>query len=332
MKVAINGFGRIGRLALRIMAERDLLGKGIEVVAVNDTHDQKEVAFLLKHDSTHGKFAGDVSLKDGSLVVNGYPIQLVASRDPLALPWAKMEVDTVLEATGAFTDKDGASKHLAAGAKKVLISAPGKNPDVTIVPGVNEEAYKKGVHKIISLASCTTNSLAPMAKIIEDNYGIQTGFMTTVHAYTNDQKVLDDFHKDMRRARTAAANIIPTTTGAAKAIGEVIPSLKGKLDGVSLRVPVPTGSITDLTVVVSKPVTREDVNARLKEAAEGKMKGILAYSEEPLVSTDIITDPHSATIDGLSTKVIGNNLKVFSWYDNEWGYSNRIVDAIARIL
>ncbi len=332
MKIAISGFGRIGRLALRIIAERGLLGKGVDVVAINDTHDHKEAAFLLKHDSTHGKFQGEVSSTDGALIVNGYSIPLVASRDPLALPWAKMEVDTVLEATGAFRDRDGASKHLTAGAKKVLISAPGKNPDVTIVPGVNEEMYKKGEHKIISLASCTTNSLGPMAKVIEDAYQIQSGFMTTVHAYTNDQKVLDDFHKDFRRARTAATNIIPTTTGAASAIGEVIPSLKGKLDGISLRVPVPTGSITDLTVVVAKPITKEGVNAKLREAAEGKMKGIMAYTEEPIVSTDIVSDPHSSTIDGLSTHVIGNHLKVLSWYDNEWGYSNRLVDALARIL
>ncbi|HQT44474.1 MAG TPA: type I glyceraldehyde-3-phosphate dehydrogenase [Candidatus Micrarchaeota archaeon] len=332
MKVAISGFGRIGRLALRIMAERKALGNGIDVVAINDTHDPKAVAFLLKHDSTHGKYAGSIELQGNSLVVDGYPIQLVASRDPLALPWAKMDVDTVLEATGAFNDREGASKHLTAGAKKVLLSAPGKNPDVTIVPGVNEEMYKKSGHKIISLASCTTNSLAPMAKVIEDNYGIETGFMTTVHAYTNDQKVLDDFHKDLRRARNAATNIIPTSTGAAKAIGEVIPSLKGKLDGLSLRVPVPTGSITDLTVVLSKSATKEEVNARLKEAAEGRMKGIMAYTEEPIVSSDIVTDPHSSTIDGLSTRVIGNNLKVLSWYDNEWGYSNRVVDAIQRIL
>ncbi len=332
MKVAINGFGRIGRLALRIMAERKALGNGIDVVAINDTHDPKAVAFLLKHDSTHGKYVGTVELEGTSLVVDGYSIPLVSSRDPLALPWAKMGVDTVLEATGAFNDRDGASKHLTAGAKKVLLSAPGKNCDVTIVPGVNEGMYKKGEHKIISLASCTTNSLAPMAKVIEDNYGIETGFMTTVHAYTNDQKVLDDFHKDLRRARNAATNIIPTSTGAAKAIGEVIPSLKGKLDGLSLRVPVPTGSITVLTVVLSKPAAKEEVNARLREAAEGGMRGIMAYTEEPIVSSDIVTDPHSSTIDGLSTRVIGNSLKVLSWYDNEWGYSNRVVDAIQRIL
>ncbi len=332
MKVAINGFGRIGRLALRIMAERKVLGKGIDVVALNDTHDPKSAAFLLKHDSAHGKFNGSVEIKDGSLVVDGYPIQIVASRDPLTLPWSKLDVDIVLEATGAFTDREGATKHLTAGAKKILISAPGKNPDVTIVPGVNEQAYKRNEHKIISLASCTTNSLAPVAKVIEDNYGIQSGFMTTIHAYTNDQKVLDDFHKDLRRARTAATNIIPTSTGAAKAIGEVIPSLKGKLDGLSLRVPTPVGSVTDLSVVVAKPAKKEEINALLREAAEGSMKGILDYTEDPIVSGDIITDPHSSIVDGLSTLSIGNSMKVLAWYDNEWGYSNRLVDAIARIL
>ena len=344
MKVAISGFGRIGRLALRIMAEKKLLGKKIDVVAINDTHDINAVAHLLRYDSTHGRFGGTVELQTGAtlpsaseatgnnLIVNGYSIPIVASRDPLTLPWAKMGVDIVLEATGAFTDRDGAAKHLAAGAKKVLISAPAKNPDVTIVPGVNEKAYKKKEHNIISLASCTTNCLAPVAKVLNDSLTIKSGFMTTCHAYTNDQKVLDDFHKDLRRARTSATNIIPTTTGAAKAIGEVIPALKGKLDGLSLRVPVVTGSINDLTVLVSKQTTKDEVNALLKAAANGPMKGILGYTQDPVVSTDFISDPHSGTVDSLATCVLGDHVKVLTWYDNEWGYTNRVVDAIERIL
>jgi len=345
MKIAISGFGRIGRLALRVIAEKKLLGKKLDVVAINDTHDPKAVAHLFKYDSTHGRFGGQVGLTLGStppsaspdsgnsLLVDGLTIPIISSRDPLALPWKSLGVEVVLEATGAFTDRDGATKHLTAGAKKVLISAPAKNPDVTIVPGVNDKMYKKSEHKIISLASCTTNCLAPVAKVLHDNLEIKSGFMTTCHAYTNDQKVLDDFHKDLRRTRASAANIIPTSTGAAKAIGEVIPDLKGKLDGLSLRVPVITGSINDLTVIVGKQTTKDEVNSLLKEASEKPpLKGILGYTQDPIVSSDVIGDPHSGIVDAGCTYVIGNSVKVLTWYDNEWGYTNRLVDALEKIL
>lgn len=345
MKFAISGFGRIGKMVLRAAIERKLLGKKLEIVAINTTIDPKADTFLFTHDSVHRKLdcnvkykapnAGATADRDfGTMSFDGYGVQLVSSRDPAKLDWAALGVDCVLECTGAFTTREGASLHLKAGAKKVLISAPCKKneADATIVMGVNEKTYDKKRHNIVSMASCTTGSLAPVVKCVNDNFGIVEGFATTCHAYTNDQRILDGNHRDARRARAAALNIIPTTTGAAKAIGEVIPQLKGKLDGISLRVPVPTGSITDLTVRLEKKASAEEANAALKKDADGRLKGIMEYSEEPLVSSDIIHNPASAIIDGLSTKAIGSSLKLFSWYDNEWGYSNRMVDLAAKVL
>lgn len=325
VKVGINGFGRIGRNVFRVMVER----KDIEIVSINDLTDSKSLAHLLKYDTVHGRFKGTVEAKDGALIVNGKEIKLTAEKDPTKLPWGKLNVDIVLESTGIFTSREACAKHLEAGAKKVLLSAPAKDKvDATIVLGVNTNCLK-AEHKIISNASCTTNCLAPISKVLNDNFIIEKGFMTTVHAYTNDQSVADFIHSDLRRARAAAANIIPTSTGAAKAIGEVIPELKGKLDGMAMRVPVPNGSITDLVVSVKKDTTVEEVNAAMKKAAEGEMKGILEYCEDPIVSSDIIDNPHSSIVDSDSTKVIqGNLVKVVSWYDNEWGYSNRVVDLI----
>ncbi|MBI4399958.1 type I glyceraldehyde-3-phosphate dehydrogenase [Candidatus Micrarchaeota archaeon] len=328
-KLAINGFGRIGRNFLRAALKNEKFQKKFEIVAINDITDAKTLAFLLKYDSVHGVFDKSVNVKESSLEVAGREIKILADRDPANLPWGKLEVDVVIESSGLFTDRDSAGKHLSAGAKKVVISAPAKNPDVTLVLGVNQEMYDRGKHNIISMASCTTNCLAPVAKVMNDNFRIVSGFMTTVHAYTNDQRILDLPHKDLRRARAAAQSIIPTTTGAAAAIGEAIPELKGKLDGLSLRVPVPDGSINDLSCVVEKEVTREEVNAALKRESEGKLRGIMGYTEEPIVSSDIIGNPLSALVDGLSTIVIGKKgkmIKTLSWYDNEWGYSNRLVD------
>lgn len=334
MKVAINGFGRIGRIVLRAAWQRGLLGNKFDLVAINDPGGAVQAAQLLKYDSVHGKLDAEVKAGADFITLDGMKIPILAEREPEKLPWKKLGVDTVLECTGAFTDREGCSKHLAAGASKVLLSAPAKKggADVTIVPGVNERAYDKKKHTIISMGSCTTNCLAPVAKTLNDNFGIVEGFMTTCHAYTNDQRVLDVGHKDPRRARAAALNIIPTTTGAAKAIGEVLPELKGKLDGLSLRVPIPCGSINDLSVTLAKPAAKEEINAALKKAAEGPMKGILEYSEEPLVSSDIVDNPASAIVDGLSTIAIGHSAKVLTWYDNEWGFSNRMVDMVVRIL
>jgi glyceraldehyde-3-phosphate dehydrogenase, type I len=328
VKIGINGFGRIGRNVFRAALNRS----DVEVVAINDLTDVKTLAHLLKYDTTHGKLDATVEVGDGALIVNGKSIKVFAERDPGALPWAQYGVEIVVESTGIFTAKEKAEAHLKGGAKKVIISAPATNEDITIVMGVNEDKYDPSKHTIISNASCTTNCLAPFAKVLHEKFGIVKGLMTTVHSYTNDQQVLDLPHKDLRRARAAAENIIPSTTGAAKAVSLVLPELKGKLNGMAFRVPTPNVSVTDLVVELSRNVTVEEVNAALKEAAEGPLKGILNYSEEPLVSSDYNGDPASSTIDALSTMVVGDNLvKVVSWYDNEWGYSNRIVDLCAYI-
>jgi len=323
VKIGINGFGRIGRNYFRAALAK---GTDIEIVAVNDLTDNAALAHLLKFDSITGRLDATVELDGDSIVVDGKPIKVLAERDPANLPWGELGVDIVIESTGFFTKADDARKHITAGAKKVLISAPATGDDATIVLGVNEDIYDPANHHIISNASCTTNSLAPLMKVFLDNFGVERGLMTTVHAYTADQNLQDGPHKDPRRARAAAVNIVPTSTGAAKAIGLVIPELSGKLDGYALRVPVPTGSITDVTLQTSTPVTVEQINAAYKAAAEGDLKGILLYSEDPLVSSDITTDPHSSIYDSGLTKVIGNMVKITSWYDNEWGYSNRLVD------
>ena len=325
-KVAINGFGRIGRLGFKV-----LLGKSnVEVVAINDLTDTKTLAHLLKYDSIHGRFDGTVEVTDDGFIVNGKAIKVTAERDPANLPWADLGVDTVLESTGFFVDKDGASKHLSAGAKKVVISAPAKGDIPTVVLGVNDDILT-GNEEILSNASCTTNCLAPVAKVLNDSFGMEKGFITTIHAYTADQRLQDSPHKDLRRARAAAINIVPTTTGAAKAVGLVLPQLKGKLDGNAVRVPTPTGSLTDLVCILNKEVSIEEINAAMKAAAEGPMKGILKYTEDPIVSSDIIGDPHSSIFDSQMTSVNGNMVKVVSWYDNEAGYANRVADLIAKI-
>lgn len=324
VKIGINGFGRIGRNFLRAALAK---GSDLEIVAVNDLTDNKALAHLLKYDSITGRLDATVELDGDKIVVNGKPIIVLEERDPANLPWAELGVDVVIESTGRFTKSEDARKHITAGAKKVIVSAPATGSDVaTIVLGVNEGTYDPQVHDIVSNASCTTNCLAPLAKVLLDNFGIERGLMTTVHAYTADQNLQDGPHSDLRRARAAAVNIIPTSTGAAKALGLVIPELVGKLDGYALRVPVPTGSITDLTVELTKPATVEEINAAYKAAAEGDLQGILKYTEDPIVSSDIVTDPHSSIFDAGLTKVIGNQVKVASWYDNEWGYSNRLVD------
>lgn len=323
MKIAINGFGRIGRLVFRRILE---VGGDIDVVAVNDLTSAKVLAHLLKYDSVHGTIPNRVEFADDALIVDGKTIKVFAQKDPAQLPWRDLGIELVIESTGKFTDRQGASLHLQAGARKVLITAPAKNPDVTIVMGVNHNMYDRASHHIVSNASCTTNCLAPVVKVIHDNFKIQRGFMTTVHAYTNDQVILDFPHKDLRRARAAAMSMIPTTTGAAVAMGEVIPDLKGKLDGMAIRVPVPDVSIVDFVAVVEKEPTREEVNEALKRAAEGELKGFLRYCEEPLVSTDFLHTTESSIVDALSTKVIGNMVKVLAWYDNEWGYSCRVLD------
>lgn len=328
VKVGINGFGRIGRNFLRAVIASDAK---IEIVAVNDLTSIDTLAHLIKYDSILGRLNKEVTFDDSSLTIGGKKIRVFAEKDPAALPWGSVGAEIVIESTGRFTKASDAAKHLTGGAKKVVISAPATDEDVTLVLGVNDSAYDPAKHKIISNASCTTNCLAPMAKVLHENFGIVKGFMTTVHAYTNDQVILDFPHKDLRRARAAATNIIPTSTGAAKAIGLVLPELKGKLDGYALRVPVPTGSITDLTVEVSKETSAAEVNAAMKKASEGELKGILRYTEDPIVSADIVTDPHSSIFDAGITKVIGNQVKVASWYDNEWGYSNRLVDLMTFI-
>ena len=328
-RVAINGFGRIGRLVYRIIHERK--NPDIEVVAINDLTDTKTLANLFKYDSVHGKFKGEVSYTPESLIIDGREIKVLAQPDPSQLPWKDLGVDIVIESTGIFRTREKAELHLKAGAKKVIITAPAKGEDVTIVIGCNEDLLKPE-HTIISCASCTTNSIAPIVKVLHERFGIQWGFLTTVHAYTNDQRVLDLPHKDLRRARAAAINTIPTTTGAAKAVALVVPELKGKLDGVALRVPVPDGSITDFVAVVEKETTIEEVNAVMKEATEGKLKGIIAYNEDPIVSSDIVGTPYSGIFDATLTNVKGNLVKVFSWYDNEYGYSNRVVDTLEMLI
>jgi glyceraldehyde 3-phosphate dehydrogenase len=324
VKIGINGFGRIGRNFFRAALAK---GSDLEIVAVNDLTDNKTLAHLLKYDSINGRLDADITFDESQIIVNGKPIKVFEEKDPANLPWGDLGVDIVIESTGRFTKSEDANKHITAGAKKVVISAPATGADVaTLVLGVNEGTYDPAVHHIISNASCTTNCLAPLAKVFMDEFGIERGLMTTVHAYTADQNLQDGPHSDLRRARAAAHNIIPTSTGAAKALGLVIPELVGKLDGYALRVPVITGSITDLTVTATKPVTVESVNAAYKKAAEGPLKGILSYTEDEIVSSDIVGDPHSSIFDSKLTKVIGDQVKVASWYDNEWGYSNRLVD------
>ncbi|MBB3024631.1 Glyceraldehyde-3-phosphate dehydrogenase [Trueperella pyogenes] len=323
IKVGINGFGRIGRNLTRAALAQ---GADIEIVAVNDLTDNKTLAHLLKYDSILGTLDEDVTYTDEEIKLGDHTIKAFAERDPANLPWGELGVDIVIESTGRFTNAEDAKKHIEAGAKKVLISAPAKNEDITIVMGVNDADYDAAKHTIISNASCTTNCLAPMAKVLNDEFGIVKGLMTTVHAYTADQNLMDGPHKDLRRARAAALSIIPTSTGAAKAVALVLPELKGKFDGYALRVPTPTGSATDLTFECEREVTVEEINAAIKKAAEGDLKGILKYTEDPIVSKDIETDPHSSIFDAGLTKVIGNQVKVVSWYDNEWGYSNRLVD------
>ncbi|MET3567880.1 glyceraldehyde-3-phosphate dehydrogenase (NAD+) [Leifsonia sp. 98AMF] len=323
VKIGINGFGRIGRNYLRAALAK---GSDLEVVAVNDLTDNKTLAHLLKYDSITGRLDATVELDGDNIVVNGNPIKVLAERDPANLGWGDLGVDIVIESTGRFTKADDARKHIEAGAKKVIISAPATGEDATFVMGVNEHLYDPASHNIISNASCTTNCLAPLAKVFNDEFGIERGLMTTVHAYTADQNLQDGPHSDLRRARAAAINIVPTSTGAAKAIGLVLPELKGKLDGFALRVPVPTGSITDLTVTASRPVTVDEVKAAYKKAAEGPLKGILKYTEDEIVSSDIVSDPHSSIFDSGLLRVLGDQVKLSSWYDNEWGYSNRLVD------
>jgi len=325
-KVAINGFGRIGRLTFRALLEKP----GIEVVGINDLTDNATLAHLLKYDSNHGKFNGTVEYTDEALIVNGKEIKATAEREPSKLPWGDLGVDVVLESTGRFVDKAGASGHLEAGAKKVVISAPAKDGITTVVLGVNEDVLT-GEETIVSNASCTTNCLAPIAKVLNDKFGLEQGFITTIHAYTADQNIQDAPHKDLRRARAAALSMVPTSTGAAKAVGLVLPELNGKLDGNAMRVPTPTGSITDLVATLKRDVTVEEVNAAMKEAAEGPMKGILEYTEEPIVSIDIVGNTHSSIFDAGITNVQGNVVKVASWYDNEAGYSNRAADLIVKL-
>jgi glyceraldehyde 3-phosphate dehydrogenase len=326
IKVAINGFGRIGRLTFKSLLSRD----NVEVVAINDLTDNKTLAHLLKYDSVHGRFDGTVSYDENSLTVNGQRIAALAERDPKLLPWKDMGVDVVLESTGRFVDEAGAGQHITAGAKKVVISAPATGNIPTVVLGVNEDILT-GSETIISNASCTTNCLAPMAKVLDDAFGIEKGYITTVHAYTSDQNLQDAPHKDLRRARAAAYSIIPTSTGAAKAVGLVLPHLKGKLDGVAMRVPIPDGSMTDLTVILKKEVTKDEVNAVVKAAAEGALKGILEYSTDPLVSIDIVGNPHSCIFDSELTSCNGTLVKVIGWYDNETGYSTRTADLIQQL-
>ncbi len=325
-RVGINGFGRIGRQTLKALIERH---PDIEVVAVNDITDTHTNAHLLKYDSTYGRFPGEVSVDGNDLIVNGRRITVVAQRDPGAIPWGDLGASIVVESTGLFTDAEKASAHLRGGARKVIISAPAKNEDITIVLGVNEDKYDPAKHTIISNASCTTNCLAPVAKVLNDAFGIEKALMTTVHSYTNDQRILDQVHKDLRRARTAGANIIPTTTGAAVAVSLVIPELKGKFDGFSLRVPTVTVSIIDLVATLRKGVSRDAINQAFKDAARGHLRGILDYTDEPLVSSDFRGDPHSAIVDGQSTMLLGDNfVKVIAWYDNDWGYSCRVSDLV----
>jgi len=330
VRVGINGFGRIGRNFFRAALKQ---GADVELVAVNDLGDAKTMAHLLKYDSVLGPLDGDVAAADGAIRAGGIEFRVLSERDPAKLPWRELGVQVVLESTGFFTKREQAQLHLDAGAEKVVISAPATDPDVTLVLGVNDEAYDREQHRIVSNASCTTNCIAPVARVLHDAYGIESGFMTTIHAYTNDQSILDLPHKDLRRARAAAINLIPTSTGAARAIGLVIPELEGKLDGIAVRAPVADGSIVDLVAHLKREVTAEEVNARFAEAADtGRLKGILRYTDEPIVSSDVIGSPYSSIFDSQLTMARGNGVKVFSWYDNEWGYSNRLVDLVGRLL
>ncbi len=327
-RIAINGFGRIGRMVFR----KAILDEGLDIVAVNASYPATTLAHLLKYDTIHGKFDGEIVVEDDALVVNGRRVQLINNRDPKQLPWKELNIDIVVEATGKFNDRDKAAMHLEAGAKRVILSAPGKNEDATIVMGVNEEALNLDKHFVISNASCTTNCLGPVAKVLNDKFGIDNGLMTTVHSYTNDQNNIDNPHKDLRRARACGASIIPTTTGAAKALSLVLPELKGKLHGMALRVPTPDVSLVDLVVDLNRDVTVDEINDAFMKAAENEFNGIIEFTNEPLVSVDFTTNPHSAIIDGLSTMVINNRkVKVLAWYDNEWGYSNRVVDLVKLV-
>ncbi|MCS7082092.1 MAG: type I glyceraldehyde-3-phosphate dehydrogenase [Bacteroidetes bacterium] len=328
VRVGINGFGRIGRLVARAILER--YADRIDLVAVNDITDAPTLAHLFKYDSVHGRFPGSVQVDNQDLILSGHRVRVLAQKDPAQLPWRDLGVEIVVESTGLFTDREKAALHLEAGASKVIISAPAKNPDVTVVIGVNDHLLT-GEERIISNASCTTNCLAPMVKVLDEALGVERGFMLTVHAYTADQRLHDAPHKDLRRARAAALSIVPTTTGAAKAVGLVLPHLKGKLDGLAMRVPVPDGSVTDFTAVLRRETTREEVNALFKAAAEGPLKGILEYTEDPIVSADIVHNPHSCIFDAPSTFALGNLVKVVGWYDNEWGYANRTADLILKV-
>jgi glyceraldehyde 3-phosphate dehydrogenase len=327
-RIAINGFGRIGRNLLRAIRKYEL---DVEIVAVNDLTDPKTLGHLTKYDSVHGVFPGQVTVDGSNIVIDGRPMQVLSERDPAALPWGELAVDVVVESTGFFTDRDKAAKHLEAGARKVIISAPAKDEDITIVMGANEGDYDPDKHHVISNASCTTNSVVPMAKVLHESFGIAQGLMTTVHAYTGDQRVHDAPHSDLRRARAAAVSIIPTTTGAAKAAALVLPELKGRLDGMALRVPIPDGSVTDLSLLLEREVTVAEVNAAMKAAAEGPLKGILEYCVDPIVSIDIVGNPHSCVFDSLATMASGRLVKVLGWYDNEWGYSVRLAQLTALV-
>ena len=335
IRIGVNGFGRIGRNVYRAALESGRMGKDFEIVAVNDIVPVDSLAYLLKYDSVYGKLDGDCRPDGSGVKVGHHRFEATQCKDPAEIPWARLGADVVIESTGLFTEKEKAAKHLAAGARKVVISAPAKGPDVTVVLGVNFDMYDKAKHDVISMASCTTGSLAPPAKVINDRFGIETGMMTTIHAYTGDQRLVDTPHKDPRRARAAALSIIPTSTGAAKAIGEVIPALKGRMNGLALRVPTPVGSVTDLSFSTRDEVTAEDINGALKAAAEGPMKGIMEYCVDPIVSSDIVGNTHSSIVDSPSTMVIGGKgrfAKILSWYDNEWGYANRLVELVPRLL
>ncbi len=335
IKIGVNGFGRIGRNFFRAALANSGYGKEFDIVAVNDIAPIDQLAYMLKWDSVYGKLDQEIKAEGASIRVGNRRLDVTQVRDPAELPWKTLGVDIVVESTGLFTDKEKAAKHLAAGARKVLISAPAKEPDVTIVLGVNYDMYDKARHNVISMASCTTGSLAPPVKVLNDEFGIEKGMMTTIHAYTGDQRLVDAPHKDYRRSRAAAVSIIPTSTGAAKAIGEVIPEMKGRMNGFAMRVPTPCGSVTDLSFTTKKEVTAEDINAALKEAAGGRLRGIMEYCAEPIVSIDVVGNPHSSIVDSLSTMVIGgkgNFAKILSWYDNEWGYSNRLVDLSQKLL
>ncbi len=329
MKVGLNGFGRIGRDFVRIYFENDV--KEFDLVAINASGGVETLAHMFKYDTMYGRFNGTVETEENALIINGKKVIVTDHRNPEEIPWKELEVETVVDSTGAFRDREGLSKHITAGAKKVVLTAPGKGEDLTVVLGVNDDLYNKDEHHIISNASCTTNCLAPVAKVLSDKLGIKKGLMTTIHAYTGDQRLVDNRHSDLRRARAAAQNIVPTTTGAAKAVALVLPELKGKLNGFSVRVPVATVSLVDLVVEVEKDTTVEEVNQILKEASENELKGILGYSEEPLVSSDFIGDERSSIVDAQSTMVIDNMVKVVSWYDNEWGYSTRVVDLVKLV-